>query len=119
MPIEVSPSIRARILRARISETTSSAILAALGLTGAAWWISSSRYRILPEEHHSSRRSRKRRSFVQSEAEVQMRENSRSTLARQAPVLRSATSPGQVPEKLLARRSGLFFPTTPSVVCGP
>ena len=30
------------------------------------------------------------------------------------PVLRSPTSPGQRPEKLLARRSGLSLPTTPS-----
>ena len=58
-------------------------------------------------------------SRVQSSASVQTRENGRFTLSRQAPVLSRPTRPGQVPEKLLARSSGLSLPTTPSVVCGP
>ncbi len=37
-------------------------------------------------------------------------------LSRQAAVLSNATSPGQVPEKLLAKSSGLSFPATPSQV---
>jgi hypothetical protein len=57
-------------------------------------------------------------SAVQSGASVNARENGRPRLSSEAPVLSNPTSPGQRPEKLLARRSGLSFPTTPSQVCG-
>ena len=59
-----------------------------------------------------------RASAVQSSASVQALEVARPTLSRLAPVFRSATSPGQVPEKFDASRSGLSLPTTPSTVCG-
>ena len=58
-------------------------------------------------------------SAVQSAASVQTRENGRPRLSRHAPVLSIPTRPGHWPEKLLASSSGLSFPTTPSVVCGP
>jgi hypothetical protein len=58
-------------------------------------------------------------SVVQSSASVQAREKGLFRLSRQAPVFSSPTSPGHLPEKLLARSSGLSLPTTPSVVCGP
>ena len=60
----------------------------------------------------------KRASAVQSAESDQMREAGRPTLSSEAPVLSSATRPGQVPEKFEARRSGLSLPTTPSTVCG-
>ncbi len=71
-----------------------------------------------PDVHHSSRRSMKPASAVQSGASVQAREATRPTLSSEAPVFSSATSPGQVPEKFDASRSGLSLPTTPSTVCG-
>ena len=55
-------------------------------------------------------------SAAQSVASVQMREAARPTLSSEAPVFRRATSPGQVPEKFDASRSGLSLPTTPSTV---
>jgi len=58
-------------------------------------------------------------SRLQSLASVQMRLARRPTLSRQAAVFSRPTSPGQVPEKLLASSSGESLPTTPSVVCGP
>ncbi len=69
-----------------------------------------------PEEHHSSSLSMKRVSAVQSGASDQMREAWRPTLSSEAPVLSKATSPGQVPEKFDASKSGLSLPTTPSTV---
>ena len=53
-------------------------------------------------------------SCVQSGASVQARENGRPSISRHAPVFSSPTSPGQGPEKLVARSSGLSLPTTPS-----
>ena len=58
----------------------------------------------------------KRVSAVQSAASVQIRDAARPTLSSEAPVFKSATSPGQVPEKFEASSSGLSFPTTPSTV---
>ena len=55
-------------------------------------------------------------SSVQSGASVQTRDDARPTDSSDAPVFSSATSPGQVPEKLDARSSGLSLPTTPSTV---
>ena len=57
-------------------------------------------------------------SAVQSGASVQMRDAGRPTLSSEAPGIESATSPGHVPEKLEASKSGLSLPTTPSTVCG-
>ena len=58
-------------------------------------------------------------SALKSGASVQTREKRRPSISRQAPVLSSPTSPGHCPEKLLASKSGLSLPITPSVVCGP
>ena len=55
-------------------------------------------------------------SAAQSGASVQMRDVARPTLSSDAPVFRSATRPGQVPEKFEAKSKGLSLPTTPSTV---